>query len=466
MLLAALGTNIGFAGKPGGGGKGGKVTVELATPNSVIQTNEEDVTIVGTGFDNGSSVRFLVTGTTDDTQIEVVGPATFISSTELKVHIKTNGSTATVDYDVEVQATSGRKGKGTTLFKVQQVETACSGFESKEPSIAFLTGADTNGEIETKDLYLSSESGCDQYLLAEDVVQYMPEGRIWIKMVTWLRLSVRDNVGVVTWIGGSETTNSIMGLLFEFDSNGNIFPDPAGPSQFYAPPEGLYNWHADVRINANGEIELVIYDRPKPYGTGRQLSVYNVNTSTRDLLLSGNCPITDDTADCYEVMQGIYWNRYGDEIYFRVKNSFTTNDKWSVARISLLNGVWGPPELVMIPEALISLEIQDVSLDGVMLYQLYSSVTNKRGKITGERRTLGTLDLAVCGVLNPCSLSEGTDLPALIKFHFIAWTANGSVLVVNSGQNNNFIQEYSNPYTGTVGGLRIDDTGYEFDTAK
>ena len=140
LLMVTLGTSVSFAGKPEG--KGGKVTVESATPNSVIQTKDEDVIIVGTGFDDGSSIKFLVTGTTDDSQIEV-GPTQFISSTQLKVHIKTTGSTAVVDYDVEVQATSGRKGKGTTLFRVKSINPP-------NPAIAY-TGGQEQQELFTMD---------------------------------------------------------------------------------------------------------------------------------------------------------------------------------------------------------------------------------------------------------------------------------------------------------------------------
>ena len=45
LLLTVLGSNISFAGK---GGK--KVNVESASPGSVVQTQEEDVTILGSGF--------------------------------------------------------------------------------------------------------------------------------------------------------------------------------------------------------------------------------------------------------------------------------------------------------------------------------------------------------------------------------------------------------------------------------
>jgi len=160
LLLAALGANISFAGKPTGGGGGKKVAVESATPNAVIQTAEEDVTILGSGFDNGSKVRFLVTGTTDDSQIEV-GPAQYISSNELKVHIKTNGSTATVDYDIEVQATSGRKGKGTTLFKVQQSgdPTSCEHKNSAFPAFAYVNNRVNHRGRSEQSFYVSNADG-------------------------------------------------------------------------------------------------------------------------------------------------------------------------------------------------------------------------------------------------------------------------------------------------------------------
>ncbi len=52
-------------------GKPAKVTVESAFPASTEQGYLIDVEISGTGFDAGSTARFLVTDTRDDTQIDV-----------------------------------------------------------------------------------------------------------------------------------------------------------------------------------------------------------------------------------------------------------------------------------------------------------------------------------------------------------------------------------------------------------
>lgn len=188
LLMVTLGTSVSFAGKPEG--KGGKVTVESATPNSVIQTKDEDVIIVGTGFDDGSSIKFLVTGTTDDSQIEV-GPTQFISSTQLKVHIKTTGSTAVVDYDVEVQATSGRKGKGTTLFRVKSINPP-------NPAIAYTGGQ------EQQELFTMDADGDDLDRLAggrnndPQSISWLPDGSgvVWAQR----RLKGRSEVNTIKYV--------------------------------------------------------------------------------------------------------------------------------------------------------------------------------------------------------------------------------------------------------------------------
>jgi hypothetical protein len=104
-------------------GPSGKVTVTNADPNSALQGQVvRGVKISGSGFDKGSRVKFLVTGTKDDTQISVdqdsVSPNA--DGTMLTVDIVVSGEATVIDYDIEVQVSSGRRGKGTTLFKVQQ----------------------------------------------------------------------------------------------------------------------------------------------------------------------------------------------------------------------------------------------------------------------------------------------------------------------------------------------------------
>jgi hypothetical protein len=104
------------------GGKPTRVTVTTATPDNALQGEYRDVVISGSGFGHGSTVRFLVSGTNDDAQVDITGVTLFDEeSGDLVVPIHVLDS-ATVDfYDVEVKTSSGRRGKGTDLFKVEQV---------------------------------------------------------------------------------------------------------------------------------------------------------------------------------------------------------------------------------------------------------------------------------------------------------------------------------------------------------
>jgi len=97
-----------------------KLTVTGADPNTAQQGAPPlDVEISGSGFGPGSTVRFLVADTRDDTQI-VVNGVTFDAATgKLKANIKVKDAALPVEYDIEVRTSSGRRGKGTTLFTVR-----------------------------------------------------------------------------------------------------------------------------------------------------------------------------------------------------------------------------------------------------------------------------------------------------------------------------------------------------------
>ena len=99
-------------------GKAVPVTVTAANPSEAIQGQDLEVLISGTGFGDGSTVKYLVTGTTDASQVTVLSVTYLPATGQLKTHIKVNGEAVTNYYDIEVLAATGRKGKGTTLFKV------------------------------------------------------------------------------------------------------------------------------------------------------------------------------------------------------------------------------------------------------------------------------------------------------------------------------------------------------------
>lgn len=99
-----------------------EVQVKSADPVSAVQgTVNLDVTITGKGFDNSAQVSFLVTNTANPggiivNSVQVRGPKKLIANINIAIDAEDE------DFDIEVEMLqSGRKGKGTTLFKVNQV---------------------------------------------------------------------------------------------------------------------------------------------------------------------------------------------------------------------------------------------------------------------------------------------------------------------------------------------------------
>ena len=100
-------------------GGGGKITVTAASPGEALQGEELDVIVSGSGFDEGTTATYLVTGTSDDTQIEVISTE-FVNENQLKTRIKVKDGAIVIDYDIQATTSRGRRGKGTTLFSVKQ----------------------------------------------------------------------------------------------------------------------------------------------------------------------------------------------------------------------------------------------------------------------------------------------------------------------------------------------------------
>ena len=171
-----------FAAPPSGGG-GSKVTVTAANPPDAFQGEELDVIVSGSGFDAGSQVSYLVTGTTDASQVEVIS-VQFISSTELKTRIRPKDAALPTEYDIQVQTSSGRKGKGTTLFRVKMSA-------EPNPAIVYSGGSEQVG-ISTLDAD------------GNDLMRLVSGGNSDPVSLTWLA----DGSGVIwsqrTWRGRSE----------------------------------------------------------------------------------------------------------------------------------------------------------------------------------------------------------------------------------------------------------------------
>jgi hypothetical protein len=100
--------------------KGPPIRVEQAVPGEAIQGEKNyPVTIKGRGFESGATVRFFVTDTEDDTQITVTSVVYDAETGDLNTVIDVDDLATVSYYDIEVELSGNRGGKGTDLFKVQ-----------------------------------------------------------------------------------------------------------------------------------------------------------------------------------------------------------------------------------------------------------------------------------------------------------------------------------------------------------
>ena len=131
--------NSAFAAKPI------KITVAGVNPNSALQGTALDAVISGSGFGPGSTVKFLVSGTNNDAQVEITGAVTYDEVTgDLTAPILVLGSAIIDYYDVEVRVLSGRRGKGTDLFRLQQNDGSES--RSEKGTTECNDGLDNDGD--------------------------------------------------------------------------------------------------------------------------------------------------------------------------------------------------------------------------------------------------------------------------------------------------------------------------------
>jgi hypothetical protein len=115
-----------------------QVKVTAATPSSTEQgTVSLDVIVSGSGFDNTASAQFFVTGTTNPGGI-TVKKTTFKNSKEVVATIEVADLAVIASFDIQVTLSSGRKGKGTTLFSVlKKSSDPCATTGLDFPAFAF-----------------------------------------------------------------------------------------------------------------------------------------------------------------------------------------------------------------------------------------------------------------------------------------------------------------------------------------
>ena len=100
--------------KPGGGGP----TVDAAQPNAAPPDITLDVRVFGSGFDNGSQARWLLSGVAAN-KIRT-NSTNFVSKSELIANITIDFDALELLYDIEVVTRRGKKGVGAELFSVDK----------------------------------------------------------------------------------------------------------------------------------------------------------------------------------------------------------------------------------------------------------------------------------------------------------------------------------------------------------
>ena len=459
-------------------GKPTRVEVVNADPSVAAQGEMVDVIVSGSGFDEGSDVSYLVSGTTDASQV-VVESVQYLSPNELLTKIRPKDNALVTSYDIEVRAASGRKGKGTTLFRVQQKEeSACTGLESKEPEIAYLTAFEAVGEYETQDLYLSSASGCDKYLLLEDAVVKVPgdilnsqhEPGAYLVGVRGLRLDIQGSHGVVMWRDKEIERDRLYALRFSISPDGSVIPGSSGPELVYVAPGGAIVLQADLRINDNDEIELLVLEGESngiEIVESRLLAINLASMETK-LLMSGDCPVRDNETRCYipSMYFRPWWSEDGTEIFLQFDHG--QDGQTALGRLVKIGSSWQPEaKILMTLDAQITITglHQEAESTRMLTFGYLERIYHRNGRLKSRRWRMADIDPDWC-TENECVPSDGNSLAVDENYTIGGWIRSGGLLFIDSGPGaqRNF-RVYSDPFTGSVGQLNIRDVDGVHDTA-
>lgn len=109
-------------GGGGGGGKGGggssAPVVQSFSPVEAPQNITIDLTVTGSGFDRGSTVRLDKAGTEDPAPGITTNRTTYLNPKKLVANITISGSAVAESYDVAVTTSGGKRGIGVEQFTV------------------------------------------------------------------------------------------------------------------------------------------------------------------------------------------------------------------------------------------------------------------------------------------------------------------------------------------------------------
>jgi hypothetical protein len=331
-------------------GGGGKVSVTAASPGEALQGEELVVTVSGSGFDEGTTTKYLVTGTNDEDQITVISTE-FVDANQLKTRIRVKDGATVIDYDIQATNSRGRRGKGTTLFSVKQTgggkpppppPVDCT---DEFPGFIYHVEATRKSPAEVR---LASTDGCRTEPLIGGDILHMTENR---------------KKGVLLWRErtGDLHQDNVYRQDFTIADNGDLV---LGVSFKILPLEGeevavedeVYLDGMDIWGDATHESLYLVTFRMHAITTGerkniRELLIYNLNdmSDVRSFYLNihvidqqnvyENCPpnaiYPQFVPACYK-LEGISFNPSGTRLYIPGTLKDNQGQRWDgVHRIEI-----------------------------------------------------------------------------------------------------------------------------------
>jgi hypothetical protein len=199
-------------GVGGGGGSGLTPVVNATDPSSAPQDVRLDVRVLGSNFDDGSTVRFLLNG--KGTTTIVVNGTSYVSAGELRADVTVSLDAIVDRYDVEVTSRGGKKGIGIEKFEVTGPTADLPVAVSGSPDGLYADGMGLyEGGILTNPQENGGSSGNFNFKA------FCDEGRAFDIRLPW-------PIGISTNCYGSERVNlHFPGLLFQ----NTDCPDPGCP---------------------------------------------------------------------------------------------------------------------------------------------------------------------------------------------------------------------------------------------
>jgi len=204
-----------------------QVSVTAADPSSTVQgTVSLNVTVTGNGFNSSASVKFLVTGTADPGGI-VVKSVNVNSAKKLIATIDVADSAVVNKFDIEVALSSGRKGKGTTLFSVLAKDTG------KPTSPDACVTPDVVTEVTFPSFVFTKTIEVSQNVFATGTFLADATGKCTRLIGTWpgsvdFRYNADANLALVLTSSGNDIVVGLSSV--SFGANGPVATPLSGPT--------------------------------------------------------------------------------------------------------------------------------------------------------------------------------------------------------------------------------------------